>query len=74
MNSCTSPDRCWRHSNIGKAAGKRIHVANPRCPADVLTDRWPASMGEQAQFIEDLRNLVKEVERLAARGTRLSAA
>ena len=47
-----------------QAAGKRIHVANPRCPADVLTDRWPASMGEQAQFIEDLRNLVKEVERL----------
>ena len=47
-----------------QAAGKRIHVANPCCAADVLTDRWPASTGEQAQFIEDLSTLVKEVGRL----------
>ena len=31
-----------------QAAGKRIHVANPCCAADVLTDRWPASMSDQA--------------------------
>ena len=48
-----------------QVAGKQIHVANPRCTADVLTDRWPASMGEQAQFIEDLRDLVKDIERIA---------
>ena len=47
-----------------QAVRKPIHVENPTCPADVLTDRWPASMSEQAQFIEDLRELVKDVERL----------
>ena len=47
-----------------QAAGRRIHMANPTCPSDVLTDRWPAAMWEQAQFIEDLRELVKDAERL----------
>ena len=47
-----------------QAVGKRIHVENPTCLVDVLTDRWPASMGEQVQFIEDLRELVKDAERL----------
>ena len=47
-----------------QAAARRIHVVNPTCPADVLTDRWPTSMEEQAQFIEDLQDLVKDAERL----------
>ena len=47
-----------------QAAGQRIQVANPCCAADVLTDRWPASMSDQSQFIKDLSALVKDVQRL----------
>ena len=47
-----------------QASGMLIHAANPVCPEDILTDRWPGSMQEQMQFIKDLRELVKDVERL----------
>jgi len=46
--------------------GLLIHVVNPACPEDVLTDRWPASRREQAEFIADLEDLVRKVERLVA--------
>ena len=41
-----------------------VHVQNPVCPRDVLTDRWPAHLDEQAVFVEDLRRLVKRLEQL----------
>lgn len=41
-----------------------IHVANPVCPADVLTDRWPRTLDAQATFITDLSNLVADLEAL----------
>lgn len=47
-------------------AGQLICVANPVCLADVLTDRWPGSLDEQAIFIRDLDDLVVKVERLLA--------
>lgn len=47
-------------------AGQLIRVANPVCPADVLTDRWPGSPDEQDIFIRDLDDLVVKVERLLA--------
>ena len=46
--------------------GLLIHVANPVCGKDVLTDRWPGSLAEQAVFIDDLDDLVAQVERLVA--------
>ena len=46
--------------------GMLIRVANPVCTEDVLTDRWPASKMEQAQFVHDLRGLVEDVEHLVA--------
>ena len=46
--------------------GQCICVANPVCPEDVLTDRWPESLGSQAVFVEDLRTLVARVERLVS--------
>jgi hypothetical protein len=45
-------------------AGKLIHVANPRCPEDVFSDRWPAHLAEQAVFVRDLEVLVTELESL----------
>jgi len=49
------------------AAGQTIHVVNPACPDDdVLTDRWPGTLDAQAEFINDLGDLVAKVERLVA--------
>ena len=45
-------------------AGQRVHVENPVCPRDVLTDRWPADLGDQAVFVEDLRRLIQRLEQL----------
>lgn len=41
-----------------------IRVANPVCPDDVLTDRWPGNLGAQATFIADLRNLIADLLKL----------
>lgn len=43
-----------------------IHVTNPACSADVLTDRWPGDIAVQEIFVHDLRNLVVKVEQLVA--------
>ena len=44
--------------------GSLVHIANPVCAEDVLTDRWPGTLRDQATFIDDLENLVRQVERL----------
>ena len=41
-----------------------IRVANPACEQDVLTDRWPSNLAEQATFLKDLTDLVANVKRL----------
>ena len=46
-------------------AGQCVEIRNPACPEhDVLTDRWPGDLQTQAVFIDDLRDLVAQVERL----------
>ena len=45
--------------------GRRVHVVNPVCLSDVFTDRWPATLDDQACFINDLQHLVESLERLA---------
>ena len=40
------------------SSGRLIWIANPVCPADILTDRWPDNTAAQATFISDLANLV----------------
>ena len=47
-----------------QATGLLISEASPVCPEDLLTDRWPASPEEQSQFTVDLRELVRDSERL----------
>ena len=44
--------------------GKLVHVVNPVCGADVLTDRWPESLNNQAVFVSDLRKLVEQLTHL----------
>jgi Second Messenger Oligonucleotide or Dinucleotide Synthetase domain len=38
-----------------------IHEVNPRCAYDVLTDRWPSSLHDQALWLSDLRHLVTQL-------------
>ena len=44
--------------------GELVRVVNPRCPEDVFSDRWPASLDEQALFLKDLKYLVVQLERI----------
>ena len=41
---------------------RRLHVANPICPADVFTDRWPESIDQQNEFAGHLRDLIRLIE------------
>ncbi len=48
------------------SAGQRVHVVNPICPKDMLTDRWPESLAAQDMFVKDLWALAAKVERLTS--------
>ncbi len=41
-----------------------VSIVNPVCHQDVLTDRWPATLAEQAIFVKDLTDLVAKLKRL----------
>lgn len=43
--------------------GTLIQEVNPRCSLDVLTDRWPSSLGDQSIWLGDLRHLVAQLRR-----------
>jgi hypothetical protein len=60
----------WIISDIESASlyGRKLHVANPVCPNDVFTDRWPESIDQQNEFIVQLKSLVSGIETLR-RGT-----
>ena len=45
-------------------AGQCVHVVNPVCHMDVLTDRWPATLSDQEVFVKDLRQFVERLEQL----------
>ena len=45
-------------------AAQCIEVANPVCPADVLTDRWPGNIEQQAVFVKDLDQLIARLKQL----------
>ncbi len=41
-----------------------VHVVNPVCAEDVLTDRWPESFRDQDRFIGDIEDLVQKGKQL----------
>ena len=43
-----------------------VHIVNPVCEVDLLTDRWPESLQAQALFIHDLEDLADRAKRLVA--------
>ncbi len=57
------------HFRALKAADEAVHVVNPTCDTDVLTDRWPANQSEQDVFLSDLVDLVSSLESLCDKPT-----
>ena len=59
----------WIISDIESASlyGRKLHVANPVCPNDVFTDRWPESINQQNEFVVQLKSLVSGIETLRRR-------
>ena len=56
----------WIIGEIEQASifGRKLHVANPVCPDDVFTDRWPESVAQQNEFAGHLTMLVRSLERM----------
>ncbi|WP_316204401.1 nucleotidyltransferase [Bradyrhizobium sp. SZCCHNS3051] len=54
-----------RDIEAASMSGKRLHVANPMCPSDVFTDRWPQSVAQQNEFAGHLKDLVNGLEAMA---------
>jgi hypothetical protein len=44
-----------------RALGRLVHLTNPRCQQDVLTDRWPENLDAQDLFIGDLEYFVSRL-------------
>lgn len=54
----------WIIGEIEQASlyGRKLHVANPVCPDDVFTDRWPETVVQQDEFARHLKDLVSGLE------------
>jgi Second Messenger Oligonucleotide or Dinucleotide Synthetase domain len=54
----------WIIRDIEQASlyGRLLNAANPICPADVFTDRWPETIAQQNEFAKHLRELVQSLE------------
>lgn len=44
--------------------GRTIHIENPAYSSDVLTDRWPENIQQQALFAKDLKELIDGLEKV----------
>jgi hypothetical protein len=44
--------------------GKRVFARNPMCHDDILTDRWPEELSDQAVFIRELTDFSVKLRRL----------
>lgn len=46
--------------------GRLVHIVNPVCRPDQLTDRWPGCLAVQAAFIDDLKSLARTIVTLVS--------
>ncbi|MGM4905513.1 nucleotidyltransferase domain-containing protein [Tardiphaga sp. 866_E4_N2_1] len=44
--------------------GQKVSASNPMCEDDILTDRWPADLSDQAVFIRELTDFAVKLRRL----------
>jgi hypothetical protein len=56
----------WIIGDIERASmyGQKLRVANPVCPDDVFTDRWPESIAQQNEFARHLKDLVASLDKM----------
>ncbi len=54
----------WIVRDIAQASlyGQKLRVANPMCPDDIFTDRWPESIAQQNEFANHLKDLLQDLE------------
>lgn len=46
------------------SAQRKLHVSNPRCDRDVLTDRWPETIKQQDELAAHLTKLADGIEKM----------
>jgi hypothetical protein len=44
--------------------GQKVFASNPKCDEDILTDRWPTDLSDQAVFIRELTDFAAKLRRL----------
>jgi Second Messenger Oligonucleotide or Dinucleotide Synthetase domain len=49
---------------VAHEKGKKVFATNPMCDDDILTDRWPADLNDQAVFIRELADFAVKLRRL----------
>lgn len=51
---------------VGEAhdRGQKVYARNPMCSDDILTDRWPEDLSDQAIFIRELTDFAVKLRRL----------
>jgi hypothetical protein len=50
--------------NVAHEQGKKAFASNPICEEDILTDRWPADLSDQAVFMRELADFAVKLRRL----------
>ncbi len=49
---------------VAQDQGKKVFARNPMCHEDILTDRWPENLSDQAVFIAELADFAAKLRKL----------
>jgi hypothetical protein len=49
---------------VAHQQGKKVFASNPMCDEDILTDRWPANLSDQAVFIHEFTDFAVKLRQL----------
>lgn len=56
---------------IAPIVARPLHVRNPACPEDLLSDRWPKKAVSQKMLSDDLNSLAVKLDELLSEGTQV---
>lgn len=57
---------------MAPVVARPLHVENPACREDVLSDRWPKKAESQRMLSDDLNHLVRKLDELLEEGTQVA--
>ena len=63
-SSASRSRACWPMLGEAHDRGQKVFASNPMCHDDILTDRWPADLSDQAVFIHELTDFAVKLRRL----------